>query len=239
VASRKEQKEQLRREREQREQEARAAERRRRLTGYGAGGGLVLAALIAIVVVLVAGGDKGGGKSEDVFPSGGKAPQPVTTDLKVAAKGAGCEMKTAKAGGRNHTQSLSDRVKYPTNPPAAGNHYVDPASDGMYGNGDVPQDEQIVHAEEHGRVIIWVKPSLAKSQRAALRAVFDEDSSGMLLVPRANMPFAVATTAWDANPQPLGTGIVMGCPRYSNKVFDAIRDFRDAHRGKGPEPVPF
>jgi Protein of unknown function (DUF3105) len=237
VASRKEQKEQLRREREQREQAARAAERRRRLIGYGVGGALALAAVIAIVVVLVAGGGEGGGKSENVFPGGGKAPAPAITDLSAAAKAASCTMKTVKGTSRDHTQSLSDRVHYSTNPPTSGKHYFDPPADGMYGT--APQDEQVVHAEEHGRVIIWVKPSLPASARANIRAVFNEDSSGVLLVPRADMPFAVATTAWGATPQPLGTGYLMGCPRYSSKVFDAIRTFRDAHLGKGPEPVPF
>jgi hypothetical protein len=237
VASRKEQKEALRREREERERAAKAAERRRRLIGYGAGGGLVLAAIIAVVVVLVAGGGKGGGESEQVFPTGGSAPAPSITDLNAAAKAAGCTMKRVKATSRDHTQSLSNRVKYSTNPPTSGKHYFDPPADGMYGT--APQDEQVVHAEEHGRVIYWVKPSLPKSSRADIRALFDEDSSGVLLVPRAGMPYDVATTAWGAVPQPLGTGYLMGCPRYSKKVFDAIRTFRDAHRGKGPEPVPF
>jgi hypothetical protein len=238
VASRKEQKEALRREREERERTARAAERRRRLIGYGAGGGLVLAAIIAIVVVLVSGGGgSSGNKEADAFPTGGHAPAPRVTDLNAAAKAAGCSMKSVKATSRDHTQSLSDRVHYSTNPPTSGKHYFEPPADGVYGT--APQDEQLVHDEEHGRVIIWVKPGLPKSARADIRNLFDEDSSGMLLVPRAGMPYDVATTAWGAVPQPLGTGYLMGCERYSSKVFDAIRDFRDAHRGKGPEPVPF
>lgn len=237
MASRKEQKEALRREREERERAAKAAERRRRLIGYGAGGGLALAAIIAIAAVLVSGGGKGGGKSETAFPGGGHAPGPGVTDLKAAARAANCTMRSVKATSRNHTQSLSDHVKYSTNPPTSGKHYFNPPADGVYGT--APQDEQVVHGEEHGRVIIWVKPSLPKSARANIRALFDEDSSGMLLVPRPNMPYDVAVTAWGAVPQPLGRGYLMGCSRYSPKLFDAIRDFRDAHRGKGPEPVPF
>ena len=60
----------------------------------------------------------------------------------------------------------------------------------------------------------------------------------MVLVPRANMPYPVAASAWGATPDPLGTGYVMGCERFTPKVFDALRTFRDEHRGKGPEPIP-
>jgi hypothetical protein len=52
------------------------------------------------------------------------------------------------------------------------------------------------------------------------------------------MPFAVAATAWNADPQPLGTGRTLGCPEYNEKVLDALRAFRDEHRGNGPEPIP-
>ena len=38
---------------------------------------------------------------------------------------------------------------------------------------------------EHGRVIFWVKPSLPEDQRANLRALVDDDSYQMFLVPRS------------------------------------------------------
>jgi hypothetical protein len=235
VASRKEQKERLRLERQEREQQAKEAERRRRLIGYGAGGGLVLAAIVAVVVVLASGGGgKGAGASSDLFPSGGAAPAQQVTDLAAACKAAGCELKNVKATSRDHTQSLSDRVKYSTNPPTSGKHFVQAADDGVYSK--APQDEQLVHTLEHGRIIIWVKPSLPRAARAALRALYDEDSDKMVLVPRANMPYDVAASAWSADPAPLGTGHLLGCKRYSSKVFDALRAFRDRYRYKGPEP---
>jgi hypothetical protein len=52
------------------------------------------------------------------------------------------------------------------------------------------------------------------------------------------MPFDVAASAWGHDPAPLGTGFLMGCPRYGDKVFDALRTFRDEHRSNGPEPIP-
>jgi hypothetical protein len=236
MSSRKEQKEALRREREERERQAREAERRKRVVGYGAAGVLSLAALVALAVVLLAGGGDGDSASADVLPGGGEVPSQQLTELDEAAQAAGCELKSVKATGRNHTSSLSDRVKYSTNPPTSGNHYVEPADDGAYG--EAPQDEQLVHSMEHGRVITWFKPSLPKSARADLKAFFDDDNYQMLIVPRANMPYDVAATAWSRDPEPNGTGRLMGCPRYSDKVFDALRAFRDEHRSNGPEPVP-
>ena len=52
------------------------------------------------------------------------------------------------------------------------------------------------------------------------------------------MPYAVAATAWNGDPQPLGIGRTLGCPRWNDQVPDALRAFRDEHRSQGPEPVP-
>jgi hypothetical protein len=49
----------------------------------------------------------------------------------------------------------------------------------------------------------------------------------MLLFPKDQMPYQVAATAWTQ---------MIGCKRYEgNKTLDAIRDFRDQYRGRGPE----
>jgi hypothetical protein len=48
----------------------------------------------------------------------------------------------------------------------------------------------------------------------------------------------VAATAWNREPEPNGTGRLMGCPEYNERVFDALRAFRDEHRSNGPEPIP-
>jgi hypothetical protein len=238
VSSRKEQKEQLRREREERERQARAAQGRRRMIGYGVGGALALAAIVAVVIVLVSGGgdDGGSGKTSNLLPGGGKVPAPQVTDLSTAAKAAGCKLTSFPAASRDHTESLNTKVKYKTNPPTAGKHYFDPAADGAFSK--APPDVQVVHTQEHGRVVVWFKPTLPRATRASLKALFDEDSYQMLLVPRANMPYPVAATAWGATPTPLGTGYVMGCKTFTPKVYDALRTFRDRHRGKGPEPIP-
>ncbi len=236
MSHRREQKERLRREREERERQVRAAQQRKKRVGDGVAGALVVAVTIAAGVLLAGGGGGGDAQAAEVWPDGGSVPEQKVFDVAPAAQAAGCALKDVKATSREHTTSLSTRVKYTTNPPTSGKHYEIPAQDGIYGQ--APQDEQLVHAQEHGRVIIWAKPSLPEDQRAALRALVDEDSYQMFLVPRANMPYPLAVTAWDADPAPNGTGKMMTCTKIDDQTYDAIRAFRDEHRSQGPEPVP-
>jgi hypothetical protein len=240
MASRKEQKEALRREREERESKSRTEQRRKQLIGYGVAGALVLV-VVAVIGVFVIGSGGGDGESsassEEVYPGGGSVPAQKVTDLKVASADAGCTLKSDPNDSAKHTSSLSTRVKYRTNPPTSGSHYVEPPSDGAYA--EPLQDEQFVHSQEHGRIVIWFKPTLPAKDRADLKALFDEDSYQMVLTPRAKMPYEVATTAWNATPGKEGTGRLMLCESYkAPAIFDAIRSFRDENRGNGPEPVP-
>jgi hypothetical protein len=239
VSHRREQKEKLRREREERERQARAAEQRKKMVGYGIGGALAIAAVV-VLVVLVAGGGGGGGsdaQAAEVFPEGGGFPEQTVFDVAPAARAAECELKSVKGSGTaTHTTSLDERVKYKTNPPTTGRHYEIPAEDGIYGR--APQDEELVHGMEHGRVIFWVKPSLPEDQRADLRALVDDDDYQMFLVPRSDMPYAVAATAWNADPPPGGTGRMLLCNEVNDKTFAALAAFRDEHRSQGPEPIP-
>jgi hypothetical protein len=225
MARRKGEKEALRRERERREAEARAAERRKRLVGYG-GGGLLAIAAIAVIVVLAGGGNgaegTGGG---NVFPEGGEVAEQTEFELEATAEAAGCDLRSERASGvADHTT------------PTDGRHYQVPAEDGLYHT--APTDEELVHTLEHGRVIVWAKPSLPEEARQTLRALFDEDTYQMVLVPRRNMKPVVAATAWNRDPDPGGTGQTLACPRWNEEVVDAIRTFRDEHRSNGPEAVP-
>jgi Protein of unknown function (DUF3105) len=238
MSHRKQQKEALRREREERERQAREAQQRKRMVGFGAAGLIVIAAVIVLVVV-AAGGDSGSGAdaaSSEMLPDGGSIPAQQEFDLTAAARGANCELRSERARSRQHTNDLSQRVNYDSNPPMSGRHYQIPAEDGAYG--EAPQDEQLVHTLEHGRVIIWFKPSLSEEQRAGLKKLFDEDSYQLLLVPRADMPYQVAASAWNRDPVPNGTGRLLACERMTPEVYDALRAFRDEHRSNGPEPVP-
>jgi len=234
VASRKEQKEALRRERQERERQAHEQQRRKRLVGLAVAGALASVAVIVLVVLLLSGG--GDGPSAKVLPDGGEVPAAKITDPKRAADAAGCRLTSERARSRDHSQDPDERIRYRTNPPTDGKHYEVPTEDGAYDR--APPDSSLVHTLEHGRIAIWFKPTLPKSARAALKGFFDEDSYQIVLTPRREMPYDVAASAWGRDPDPLGTGFLLACPRYNEKVFDALRTFRDEHRSNGPEPVP-
>ena len=66
----------------------------------------------------------------------------------------------------------------------------------------------------------------------------EEDGYQTLLVPRSEMPFEVAATAWNRSPGPQGTGRLLGCADFSPDSYDTLRAFRDVQRGRGPEATP-
>jgi hypothetical protein len=237
MASRREQKEQLRKEREQREAATKAEQRRKQLIGYGVGGALVLVAVI-VTVVLLSGGSGSSSASGDVLPDGGSYPEPKDdVDVAAAAKAADCELESFPAKSREHLADLSQSVKYASKPPTSGQHYQVPAEDGAYE--DPPDVKELVHTLEHGRVIVWFKKSLPADQRAALKKYYDDDTYQMVLVPdTTGMKYAVAVTAWNRDPQPNGTGQLLGCAQYGDEIFTAIESFKDENRSRGPEPVP-
>jgi hypothetical protein len=225
MASRKEQKERLRQERLQREAEAAEAARRRRLLGYGAGGVLVAAAVAAIAVVALGGGGGDGGSDTGGYPEGSVPAQRIS-NLEAAVKASGCELKNTPIEGNGHTTSP---VTYRSNPPTSGNHNPTPADD-RKAYTEAPPTEQLIHALEHGRVVVQFAPSAPASVRGDLKALFDEQDTGMILTPNeTSMPYEVAATAW---------GHLLGCKKMNDRVFDAIRAFRDTYLGRGPEPVP-
>jgi len=238
MASRREQKEQLRREREQREAAVKAGQRRRQMIGYAVGGAVVLIAAVIAIAVL-AGGDGGGNASADVLPDGGsyKEPNDEVESLAAAAKIGNCELKSFKATSREHVADPTLKIKYASKPPTSGSHFQVPAEDKAYE--DAPDVKEIVHTLEHGRVIIWFRKNLPAQQRASLKAYYDDDPYQIVLTPdETGMPYQVAVTAWSKDPEPNGTGRLLGCKRYSDDIFTAIEAFKDEHRSRGPEPVP-
>ncbi len=101
-------------------------------------------------------------------------------------------------------------------------------ADGAYEQ--TPELIEFVHSLEHGRIEIQYAPDLPEADQLALKGVFDESPSGMLMFPNPDMPYEVAATAWTQ---------LMGCKRYEGaKTLDAIRNFRDQFRGRGPEASP-
>ena len=234
MTSRREEKQRLREERLRREREAAEAAQRRRLFGYVAAGVLTAAVIVVLLVVALSGGEgdgdegpaKGGGtKQPSKFPDGSVPPEQKLS-LEEAARRAGCKLENPKNEGAEHVDT---QVTYKSNPPTSGNHNPIPADDGAYYD-DPPPKENLVHALEHGRVIVQFKPNAPESLKGNLYALFEEDDSHMILTPNeTNMPYEVAATAWDH---------LIGCPGMNDDVYNALRAFKYRYRDKGPENVP-
>jgi hypothetical protein len=235
MSSRQEQKEQRRREREERERAEQASASRRKRLQF-AFGGLLSVLILAGVAALAAGAFSGGGGSSGSGPTTPKSgtaaiPQPQEADLKKAAAAASCKLVDAPIEGNTHEDKNFKPSDYKTNPPTSGNHNPVWYQDGEYNPGDTPKLGQIVHPLEHGRIELQYKPGTPATTVSQLETLFNESSNGyhmLLFQNTTSMPFAVAAAAW---------GHYVGCPTMNDKVFDALRDFREAYIDKGPEVV--
>jgi hypothetical protein len=233
MSSRQEEKERRRKEREAIEQAARASAARRKRLGIAA---IALAAIVALAVVgLAVGGVLGGGDDDGSGPgevSGEVAPPPKfdAVNLDEASKAAGCTVSRDRNEGADHTP---EPVKYQKNPPTSGDHDPVAAIEGEYD--EAPDVEQSVHALEHGRINVQYKPGAPPERVAQLRGLLEEEFKGIegyktLLFPnQTGMTPAVAATAWTRS---------LTCPEWNDRVFDAIRQFREDFVDKGPEFIP-
>jgi hypothetical protein len=232
MSSRQEEKERRRREREEREAAERAsAARRKRMQ-------LVLGVVLALVLVggggtaLVLALSGGGSETEAEAPAGSaNIPPKQEGDLKKAAAAAGCKLVDAPNEGAGHEDKDFKPSDYKQNPPTSGAHFPEWYEDGIYGPGDTPELGKLVHTLEHGRIDIQYKPGTPASTVPKLETLYNEMDGGyhlLLFQNETKMPFAVAATAWDHQ---------LGCPTMNDKVFDAIRAFREEFIDKGPEKV--
>ena len=95
--------------------------------------------------------------------------------------------------GRNH---VSCNIAYQVDPPSGGNHNPTAAPAGRYTMENRPPDAQIVHALEHGFVVIWYRPDLDAAGVGQLEELADRHGRAVLLVPRPSLSQPVAATAW-------------------------------------------
>ena len=244
--------------REQRRQERIEAEgkeasggRNRLIIGYAIASTVVLA-IAALVFILASGGDddEGGSGSGDahinlntsigstngVAPddrAGTPPPAAAVASLATAARQAGCDLRLKlKDEGSEHIAVGSPTPDYKTKPPTSGNHVEPPyqQADGAYA--EVPQEIDVVHSLEHGRLAIQYSPNLPEKDQLALKGLYDTMYGAALLFPNDNMPYEVAATTWTN---------LLGCPKYKGAVtLDAIRAFGKATWGKyGGEPAEY
>jgi Protein of unknown function (DUF3105) len=240
---REEERERLRQARQERESGEAKSDKRRLLVVYGGAGliGLLVVAGIVATIASSGGGASGeshinqaSGSTNGVKPddrSGTAPPEAKVTDLKQAAKQAGCTLRLKlKDEGHNHIAPTAPAPDYKTNPPTSGNHVEAPyeQADGAYS--EMPGEIFIVHSLEHGRLQIQYSPELPEEDQLALKGLYDTMYGGALLFPNGNMDYAVAATTW--------TNLI-GCREYKGAItLDAIRDFGKATWGRyGGEPV--
>ena len=233
MASRQEEKERRRREREEREARERAVAARRKRLQLVFGGVLVallIGAGVAAAFVFTGGGGSG---SANVPKGGADIPSQQQGDEKKAAAAAGCTLKEDVPNeGATHEDKTFTEKDYKQNPPTSGNHFPQWAQDGIYDPGKEPQLGMLVHTLEHGRIDIQYKPGTPRHTIAQLETLYKSMDGGhhlLLFQNPTKMPYAIAATAWDNQ---------LGCPAMNDKVFDAIRTFRDKHIDNGPEIVP-
>jgi hypothetical protein len=242
----KEERERRRLERLEAEKREASAERRRLVIGYVVAGLMTAAVVVGLVIVVASsggGGDEIGGEeipdaahielqtgyANDAKPDGreGASPPPLAQgDLQKAAEEAGCELRLDLPDeGSTHLRSGAEPPEWDTNPPTSGDHSPEQQADGAWTGVD---ELNTLHALEHGRVSFQYSPDLPEADQLALKGVFDEDPAGMLFFPDPDMPYAVAATAWTQ---------LLGCKEFEGRAtIDALRDFRDTYRGRGPEP---
>jgi hypothetical protein len=225
-----------------------AASRKRLAIAYALAAVLVAAAAVAIVVIASGGGgaesdgeatahinlNASYGSTNGVEPderAGTLPPAPQVTDLRAAAKRAGCVLKLKlKDEGHTHIPAGARTPAYKTDPPTSGPHVEPPyqQADGAYREEPTPID--YVHSLEHGRLEVQYAPDLPESEQLELKGLYDTMYGAALLFPNERMPYAVAATTWTN---------LLGCPTYEGaKTLDAIRAFGKATWGKyGGEPV--
>ena len=92
-----------------------------------------------------------------------------------------------------------DHIRNPTyevEPPAGGPHLASPAQPGFYVDEDVPADGNLVHAMEHGFVVLWVNPELSEEKMAQVEELSDEFGRELIVVERPGLTGEVAVTSW-------------------------------------------
>ncbi len=131
-------------------------------------------------------------------------------ELVDAARAGGCRLERGR--GR------------PLNPPVEG-RTATAARAGVYDR--PPGDATLVAALRRGRVVIHYRPGLPGERVQELERLQEAVPDGTLVVPNATrMPYELAITAWRR---------LLGCPRFTDDVLDAVRLFRGRFIGSGPD----
>jgi hypothetical protein len=202
-------------------------EARHRAILYALAGSGVVALIVVVALVAFGGGT----------PSGKKVGKLMTA--------AGCTFSSNKIsvpGGKTHIARLTGKFPWATNPPDGGAHYPLWSVWGFYTQPVNPR--MVVHNMEHGGVILWWGTQTPQATVSDLKALYDEQTTGVLGTPYANFGSRIAITAWTGNSTTYqhggdyGQGHIAVCLHWNAATKKAFEAFRDTYRGHGPEGVP-
>ena len=222
----------------------------RMIVGYAIASTVVIAIAVLVFVLVSGGGDDSNGNTDDggahingdenygntngvsaderagIIPAAAKV-----TNLKEAANKAGCELRLKLPDeGHTHLPKGSQPPDYKTSPPSSGNHVEPPyqQADGAYS--DEPEQLDVVHSLEHGRMAIEYSSDLPDKAQLELKGLYDTMYGAALMFPYDEMVYDVAAATWTN---------LLTCRTYKGQAtLDAIRAFGKETWGKyGGEPV--
>ena len=107
-----------------------------------------------------------------------------------------CRYDTEFDGNKANQGDHVANPTYEVDPPAGGPHLAAPANPGFYTGDDVPPDGQLVHAMEHGFVVLWINPDLSEEKMAQVEDLSDRFGRELIVVERPGLAGEVAVTAW-------------------------------------------
>jgi hypothetical protein len=153
-------------------------------------------------------------------------PPDVAPEVRRAANRAGCVVRSFASEGRDHV-APDTQVAYGTLPPTSGRHAEEWADWGVY---DRPLPFPLeVHNLEHGGVIIHIGSRVPAAARSEIGRLWAESPPFVMVVPGRSTgfpPAGVVVTSWQR---------WLVCRPYRADMLAAVRAFRDAYRGTGPE----
>lgn len=185
---------------------------------------LVGAAVVALAAVAAA--------AAFVFASG-------DGDTETAANGTvsgSCTEKSYRALEGTHVNDFNAKPKWNSSPPTSGPHHSQTVIWGFY---DEPVNQvQTPHNLEHGGIVIQYGDEVSQEDVGALRDFWQDDPNGILVAPLPRLGNKIALASWERageNEQGHGTGHLAICTGFDK---DAVSDFVDKYRFKGPEDAP-
>lgn len=134
-----------------------------------------------------------------------------------------CDYDTDSDGTKRDESQHIASPTYDVDPPAGGAHEPSAAPPGFYSPDNVPSDGKLVHAMEHGFVVLWYRPDLGPEDRQELESLSDRFGRELIVAPRTSLEGEAAVTAWHRR---------LGC---RNLDPAAISLFTTSFKDQGPE----